>query len=1128
MLKVQSPLKLKVISEYSLDTSLIRTAADDAFCDSPPIEITHKLNTQNDLAKMAEIEKLVALCMGECEKLQNCSITSTERHLHLIHVQQAVKALIIQLNEVEIFPISNASIRLAAAVNNSSGPEDVKLSIDKLRAAINDLVHLYKISWTDLEHNIPHQCDPSNEVHDPLSLQVISLHQVPENYLHSLKIEYLWIAVSIIRGDRASCCRKSHTGRSRVKRSLFPRVLWDQQLTLNFSISQLPLDATLFIELYGTETVKTSKETPIEREHELSSAKIPLFDFKRRLLKGESLFRLEKLHEKYPEPIIYIELPYHCIQFPEIAISSPASNPKESPDWPLALKLLQSTYEKKNLTDLERQLIWRNRSNAMRDLPEALPFILRCVDNWNAETLSEVSGLLSSWPTIKPLIALSLLTKEFMSVQFVRDFAIKCLKRANESVLLSVLTQLVSLLQYEKTQDSVLAVFLLERAWNSIRITFHLHAALITAADHTAAPIFYVMQDLLEWSSGAALKAELTKTQKILNIINFNALRIKDDRSNYLQHFESLWNSIAELSPFRLAEFPTVEFVNIVISKSKPFSSFTAPLLLTLEAKNGERYSSIYKNGDDLRQDQLVTSLFHMMENFWLSQGLDLRMLGYSVYPTAKNCGFIEIVQNSVTLRQVQVGNNQKERCLHDWLAGQRNNKFELIDNFSRSCAAYSVATYILGLGDRHNDNIMITRRGHMFHIDFNKAFGHYQKIGGVINRDRAPFVLSDDMVLVINHGATMETGRKFPAFVQQCAEAYNIARHHWREIISMIMVSAPMNMTALKEGGNEVQVVFENLSPTIDDIAAQEMFFNRVKKSYTSFSTRLNFFMHTFAQLFQTGGWDGVEPLPDPVKYTVQEVGRPIDFEIEGFEMKFRNTDKFYSYRLRVRWPNRTSFILRSWIEFTQIRSVIEKFQIERGGEPVPPLGKLELSTRGDKDSVAIARKSAIFDFLQFANAEAQVRDHPATITFLYEDEKRPPPVTKSNSIPTGSRQGYININMFFEKDNYLKILVKNCFDLPSSEGRAPESYVKVYIRDESGNNIKSTKQKTTTEYSHNPVFNKVFHYDLEDIPSFLEKDIEISVWNYSGISASNFMIGRVILPLKQVKEGYLELLSP
>ena len=226
MSKVQSPLKITVIDENTLDSRLSRTEADDAFCDSPPIEITHQLNTQNDLAKMAEIEKLVALCMGECEKLQNCDMTSNDRHLHLIHVQQAVKALIIQLNEVEIFPISNASIRLAAAVNNSSGPEDVKISIEsvridsnskltvliQLRAAIGDLVHLYKVSWTDLEHSSPHEFLSTNEVEDPFSLQVISLHQVPENYLHSIKIEYLWIAVSIIRGDRASCCRKSHTG----------------------------------------------------------------------------------------------------------------------------------------------------------------------------------------------------------------------------------------------------------------------------------------------------------------------------------------------------------------------------------------------------------------------------------------------------------------------------------------------------------------------------------------------------------------------------------------------------------------------------------------------------------------------------------------------------------------------------------------------------------------------------------------------------------------------------------------------------------------------------------------------------------------------------------------------------
>lgn len=95
-------------------------------------------------------------------------------------------------------------------------------------------------------------------------------------------------------------------------------------------------------------------------------------------------------------------------------------------------------------------------------------------------------------------------------------------------------------------------------------------------------------------------------------------------------------------------------------------------------------------------------------------------MTPYGCLSTGDQVGLIEVILNSSTIAKIQKKSRGARGAfdrtlLLKWLREQNPKPAELdkaIGNFTLSCAGYCVATYVLGIGDRHSDNIMICKNG--------------------------------------------------------------------------------------------------------------------------------------------------------------------------------------------------------------------------------------------------------------------------------------------------------------------------------------------------------------------------------------------------------------------------------
>ncbi|XP_076805492.1 phosphatidylinositol 4,5-bisphosphate 3-kinase catalytic subunit beta isoform-like isoform X1 [Clavelina lepadiformis] len=515
-----------------------------------------------------------------------------------------------------------------------------------------------------------------------------------------------------------------------------------------------------------------------------------------------------------------------------------------------------------DLFDNEKHLLWHLRLDCRELYPEALSKVLLAA-KWNSyKTVALIQAMLQSWPPLPSERAMELLDFQFAD-QRVRDFAVQSFESLRNDELQQYLMQLVQVLKFDTFLNSSLVQFILQRAWQNRRIGhflfWHLKAEINTEPNVRLSLILeaYLYGNIHHMK-------ELHKQHEALNKMKTLNERVKDskfsqkdlktrakkaltDTASQDSFAEALTNVECPLHPHLYLEKLDVERCKIMNSKMRP---------LWLEFQNsnvpGKKISVIYKNGDDLRQDMLTLQIIKIMDSLWKSEGLDLKMIPYGCLATGAASGMIEVVTHSNTIANIQKSKGAKmssafrHQTLFEWIGEKNQNKSDLeqaIENFTYSCAGYCVATYVLGVGDRHSDNIMVTEKGQLFHIDFGHILGNFKSKYG-IKRERVPFVLAHDFVHVINKGKTNEK-KEFAVFRQLCERAFIIIRkkgYLFITLFALMLHSGLPELTSLEH----LEYLRETLALHLTEEKALQQFRNQFKKALTvAWSTSVNWFFH-------------------------------------------------------------------------------------------------------------------------------------------------------------------------------------------------------------------------------------------------------------------------------------------
>nr|QWQ57297.1 phosphatidylinositol 3-kinase catalytic subunit type 3 [Macrobrachium nipponense] len=253
---------------------------------------------------------------------------------------------------------------------------------------------------------------------------------------------------------------------------------------------------------------------------------------------------------------------------------------------------------------------------------------------------------------------------------------------------------------------------------------------------------------------------------------------------------EAFKTNFANFEPLALPLDPEVIVTGIIPDRASLFKSALEPCRLTFKTVTNEEYVAIFKHGDDLRQDQLIIQMITLMDKVLRRENLDLKLTPYKVLATSSKHGFVQFVESTAVAEVLRAEGSilQFFRKHSPSENGPCGIAPEVMDTYIKSCAGYCVITYLLGIGDRHLDNLLLTKRGNLFHIDF----------GYILGRDPKPLPppmkLSKEMV----EGMGGAQSEHYHEFRKLCYTSFHQLRRHANLILNLFSLMVDANVPGI------------------------------------------------------------------------------------------------------------------------------------------------------------------------------------------------------------------------------------------------------------------------------------------------------------------------------------------